>query len=189
MSNPTLRSFATRVNGLSLCLLATLLFAGAAAGQTQITTGAIQGTILDANGAAVPGASVEVKNDETNFSRTATSDEDGRFVALQLPPGRYTVTVSKSGFATLTGTSSSGTPTCKRVTTSPTLSGRTCSSTQAEESVRLRRDPPSSTVGGWRALALGVLVRGPGGSTIYVRVLAGLRQDERPICQRARLAP
>jgi outer membrane receptor for ferrienterochelin and colicin len=70
--------------------------------QTQITTGTIQGTVTDPKGAVVPGANVEVKNLETNLVRTFTTDEDGRFVALQLPPGHYTVTVSKSGgFASL----------------------------------------------------------------------------------------
>ena len=96
MRNPLLRSLA-----LSNCLLVTLLFAASVVAQTQITTGTIQGTVLDANGAAVSGANVEVKNIDTNFARTTTSDDEGRFVTLQLPPGRYTVTVSKSGFATL----------------------------------------------------------------------------------------
>jgi outer membrane receptor for ferrienterochelin and colicin len=49
----------------------------------------------------VPGATVEVKNLDTNFTRTLTTNEDGRFVALQLPPGRYEATVTKSGFAKL----------------------------------------------------------------------------------------
>jgi hypothetical protein len=101
MRNALLRSFARQIKGWSFCLFATLVFAAAVAAQTQITTGTIQGTVLDANGAAVPGASVEIKNVDTNFARTTSSDEDGRFVALQLPPGRYTVTVSKTGFATL----------------------------------------------------------------------------------------
>ncbi|HEY3039952.1 MAG TPA: carboxypeptidase regulatory-like domain-containing protein [Pyrinomonadaceae bacterium] len=101
MRNALLRNFSVRVKGLSICLLVTLLFAASSVAQTQITTGAIQGTVMDANGAAVPGANIEVKNVDTNFSRTTTSDDDGRFVALQLPPGRYTVTVSKTGFATL----------------------------------------------------------------------------------------
>ncbi|HEY8186010.1 MAG TPA: TonB-dependent receptor [Pyrinomonadaceae bacterium] len=101
MRNALLRSFAVRAKGLSICLLVTLLFAASAVGQTQITTGAIQGTVLDANGAALPGASIEIKNVDTNLVRTTTSDGDGRFVALQLPPGRYTLTVSKTGFATM----------------------------------------------------------------------------------------
>jgi hypothetical protein len=101
MRNPLLRCLALAVKSLSVCLLVTLSFATLAVAQTQITTGTIQGTILDANGAAVPGANVEVKNIDTNFTRTTTSDEDGRFVALQLPSGRYNVTVTKTGFATL----------------------------------------------------------------------------------------
>ena len=101
MRHALLRSFATEVKGLGICLLVTLVFASAAVAQTQITTGTIQGTVLDANGAAVPGATIEAKNVDTNFVRTTTSDDDGRFVAPQLPSGRYTVTVSKTGFATL----------------------------------------------------------------------------------------
>ena len=101
MLNALLRSFAVRAKGLGICLLVILVFAVGVIAQTQITAGTIQGTVLDANGAALPGANVEVKNVDTNFVRTSTTDDEGRFIALQLPPGRYTLTVSKSGFATL----------------------------------------------------------------------------------------
>lgn len=100
MRNPLFCAFARWAKGLSIFLFATLFFAAAAAAQTQITTGTIQGTVLDANGAAVAGAEVQVKNADTNFVRNTTTDEDGRFLALQLPSGRYTVTVTKTGFAT-----------------------------------------------------------------------------------------
>jgi uncharacterized surface anchored protein len=63
--------------------------------QTQITTGVIQGTILDEASAVVAGASVEVKNTDTNLTKILTTDSDGRFVFLQLPSGRYILTVSK----------------------------------------------------------------------------------------------
>ena len=89
----------TRLVGLSLTLVLALAFA--AFGQTQINAGAVQGTILDEQGGAVPGANVEVKNVDTNFTRTLTTDSDGRFVFLQLRPGHYLLTVSKQGFATL----------------------------------------------------------------------------------------
>jgi hypothetical protein len=69
-------------------------------GQTQITTGVIQGTVSDQSGALVPGALVEVRNVETNTARSQTTGGDGRFVFLQLRPGTYTVTVSLQGFAT-----------------------------------------------------------------------------------------
>ncbi|HET8648350.1 MAG TPA: TonB-dependent receptor [Vicinamibacteria bacterium] len=72
-----------------------------AAAQAQITTGVIEGTITDASGGVVPGASVEARNLDTNQARARTTDAAGRFVFLQLPPGRYTVTVSLAGFATI----------------------------------------------------------------------------------------
>ena len=87
--------------GIFISVLMVLAFAQAVYPQAQITTGTIQGTVLDENGAALPGANVEIKNVETNFVRTVTTDEAGRFIALTLPPGRYTLTVTKSGFATL----------------------------------------------------------------------------------------
>jgi hypothetical protein len=101
MRNALLHSFAARVKGLSICLLVTLLFAVGTQAQTQITSGTIQGTVLDANGAAVPGANVEIKNLDTNSLRNLSTDDEGRFVALQLSPGRYSVTITKQGFATL----------------------------------------------------------------------------------------
>ncbi|PYR96315.1 MAG: hypothetical protein DMG12_26590 [Acidobacteria bacterium] len=70
-------------------------------GQAQATTGVIQGTIADPTGAAVPDARVEAKNLDTNFTRSQDSDASGRFALLQMPPGRYTVTASKPGFATM----------------------------------------------------------------------------------------
>src|SRR5882724_9071026 len=101
MRNPLLRSLTAPVRVLSLCLLCTFAFAAVVFGQAQITTGTIQGTVTDANGAIVPGATVEIKNLDTNFSKTLTSDEGGRFVALALPSGKYNVTVAKQGFGTL----------------------------------------------------------------------------------------
>lgn len=89
------------VQRVVVCLLTTVIAVSAARAQTQITTGVIQGTVMDPSGAVVSGSSVEVKNLDTNLIRTVSTGEDGRFVFLQLPPGPYTVTVSKPGFATL----------------------------------------------------------------------------------------
>lgn len=93
-------SFAQSVKGFGISLLVLLAIASVASAQTQITTGTIQGSVTDANGAAVPGADVAIKNLDTNLSRNFTTDEGGRFVVLALPPGRYSVTISKQGFAT-----------------------------------------------------------------------------------------
>jgi len=69
--------------------------------QSQITTAVIDATVADASGAVLPGVAVEIRNADTNLVRELTTDRDGRFVALQLPPGRYTITLKLQGFATL----------------------------------------------------------------------------------------
>src|SRR5215213_2811252 len=101
MLSSLLRSIAVWGKGSGLCLLAMLALAPLAVGQTQITTGVIEGSVVDQAGAVVPGASVEVKNLGTNLVKTLMTSEDGRFVFLQLPPGDYSLTVSKQGFSTL----------------------------------------------------------------------------------------
>lgn len=101
MRNASLPSVTTWLKRLGICLIVTFALAGSALGQAQITTGTIQGTVVDETGAYVPGANVEIRNAETGFSRSVVTDEEGRFVALSLPSGKYTLTVAKSGFATL----------------------------------------------------------------------------------------
>jgi hypothetical protein len=71
------------------------------AAQTQITTGVIQGTVTDTSGAVVPGVTVEAVNVETNQTQSRTTGGDGRFVFLQLQSGRYRVTFTLAGFATV----------------------------------------------------------------------------------------
>src|SRR6266436_1789825 len=93
-------SFGQWVKGLGIGLLVILAMTPLVRAQTQITTGTIQGTVTDTNGAIVPGASIQIKNLDTNLSRTLTTDDGGRFVALGLPPGPYSITVTKQGFAT-----------------------------------------------------------------------------------------
>ena len=50
-------------------------------------TGALIGEALDPTGKRIPGASVELKNQEMGASRSTVSDEEGRFVFTVLPPG------------------------------------------------------------------------------------------------------
>lgn len=67
----------------------------------DITSGTIQGTVSDEQGAVVAGATVEARNVATNFTRVFTTDSDGRFTFLSMPPGTYVVSVTKQGFAKL----------------------------------------------------------------------------------------
>src|SRR5438128_4371782 len=99
MRNSLFTSFDVWFKGMCVCLLTMLALSANARAQTQITTGTIQGTVSDANGAVLPGANIEIKNLDTNLVKTLTTDEGGRFVALAMPPGKYSITVSKTGFA------------------------------------------------------------------------------------------
>jgi Carboxypeptidase regulatory-like domain/TonB-dependent Receptor Plug Domain/TonB dependent receptor len=94
-------SMKKRISLIALFSFINFSIAIMAIAQSQITTGVIQGVIEDELGAVIPSANVEVKNLGTNFTKTLTTDSDGRFVFLQLQPGRYSLTVSKTGYATL----------------------------------------------------------------------------------------
>src|SRR5215213_2512770 len=89
-----------RIQYFVTSIILTLLIVPTILAQSQITTGQIQGLVQDANGDLIPGVNVDVKNLETSLSRTATTNEDGRYVVLALPPGNYSVTAAKQGFAT-----------------------------------------------------------------------------------------
>ena len=77
--------------------LATL--AGSAMAQTM-TTGSIEGTVLDPNGAAVPGVTVTVTSPNLISPQSGTTNDQGRFKILNLPPGVYMLAVEPTkGFA------------------------------------------------------------------------------------------
>jgi len=78
-----------------LCLL--MAFAVPAAAQS--TTGSIQGMVTDNQEAVVPGATVTIRNVETNATRTAVTDGGGVYRFLNVPVGSYEVTVELSGFS------------------------------------------------------------------------------------------
>ncbi len=69
--------------------------------QSHATTGAVEGTVVDSTGAAVPGVTVTVKNTATNFESVAVTDTSGRFRAVLLPVGPYQATAHLEGFATV----------------------------------------------------------------------------------------
>jgi|GEM_PF-320972 len=68
----------------------------------QTTTSTIEGTIKDANGAAIAGAAVKVNETTHASERTTTTDADGFYRLTALPAGIYTMTVSAAGFVTNT---------------------------------------------------------------------------------------
>src|SRR5262245_53434430 len=66
--------------------------------QSESGSAAIEGVVHDANGAAIAGAAISVRNAETGLARTATSGANGDYNVPVLPVGRYTVNVEAKGF-------------------------------------------------------------------------------------------
>ncbi|MBZ5723827.1 MAG: carboxypeptidase regulatory-like domain-containing protein [Acidobacteriia bacterium] len=87
--------------GLCLLLIAITLMPLPAFAQSQANTGAIEGTVTDPSGSAVPNAAVTLTNVGTNFTREILTDSEGRFRGLLLPLGPYKVTVKAPNFATI----------------------------------------------------------------------------------------
>jgi hypothetical protein len=84
-----------------LALLFLLAACFAVSNFAQDITGTIEGTVLDASGAAVPKAKVTVTNTDRNQAiRTLTTDASGTYSAVLLPVGNYSVKVEAAGFKT-----------------------------------------------------------------------------------------
>src|SRR5215203_2025677 len=79
------------------CVVSLFVFPSAISAQT--VTGTLQGTVSDSKGAVVPGAEVIVRNVETGQERNLKTGGDGTYSATFLPIGRYTITVSSTGFS------------------------------------------------------------------------------------------
>jgi len=85
---------------LHLVVFLVLLGFGALPLVAQFDTARITGAVTDATGAAVSHAQVTVTNVGTGIQTSFVTDQNGNFVASELPNGTYVVTVNMSGFAT-----------------------------------------------------------------------------------------
>ncbi len=70
--------------------------------KAQRSTASVNGTVRDSSGAVIPGAAVTLTNRETSLKKTATTNETGDYVLLDINPGKYTLEASKEGFTTAT---------------------------------------------------------------------------------------
>ncbi len=78
---------------LICCVLASAL------APAQSISGRISGTVTDQAGAVIRNAAVSVTNEGTGAQRRVTADENGNYVAPELPVGSYTIKVEGGGFA------------------------------------------------------------------------------------------
>ena len=74
--------------------------AGSEGGSPPPSTG-IAGTVMDPNGAVIPGASISIRNESTGQTFSTNTGDNGYFTRAGLPSGNYTVTASASGFKIL----------------------------------------------------------------------------------------
>jgi hypothetical protein len=79
-----------------------LLALGGTWAAAQIGSGTIRGSVLDPSGAIVKGATVEVQNPVTGYSRTVQADDQGNFEFSSVPYNNYTLTATQTGFGTAT---------------------------------------------------------------------------------------
>ena len=77
---------------------AVLACVSVAMSQAQSNAADLQGTVRDQNGGAVPNATVTARNAGTNVSRNVTTNDEGYFKIINLPPGNYAVTVEAPNF-------------------------------------------------------------------------------------------
>ncbi len=88
-----------------ISLVLSILLSLSAVAFGQKTTGNIEGTVMDPNGAVVSGASVSATSigSTAGFKATVTTDSNGYFQFPQVPAGTYSMTATASGFKTTKG--------------------------------------------------------------------------------------
>jgi hypothetical protein len=81
------------IGAILMCISAEVTFA-------QLTLGTISGTVTDSSGSALPGTKVQVLDIDTGLARIMEADSAGRYSALALNLGNYSVTATHEGFKT-----------------------------------------------------------------------------------------
>ncbi len=79
----------------------TLAIAATSSGYAQSTNGQITGVVTDASGAALPNATLQAINTQTNVTYKATANTSGVYTVPFVPPGDYVIQVSSPGFSSL----------------------------------------------------------------------------------------
>jgi carboxypeptidase family protein len=91
------------ISAKSLCVLVLLmtgvLFAFGVLVHGQGTSGSLTGQVSDPTGAAVVGATVSLRNVDTNLAQTVTSNSTGSYLLKPVMPGNYLLTITARGFS------------------------------------------------------------------------------------------
>ncbi len=85
---------------VAILAIAMLLTFGSATAMAQVAAGGtVAGQVTDQQGAAMPGVDIKLTDPSTNITLTATTNDAGRYTMVNVRPGIYDITFSKSGFA------------------------------------------------------------------------------------------
>ena len=82
----------------TVCAVAMLILPTGAS-QAQSSTGSISGVVTDQNQAVIPAATITIRNTATGFTRSTTTNSEGRYRFTDLPLGAYEVIVEASTFS------------------------------------------------------------------------------------------
>ena len=91
------RVYLRRLFGVAALICMMVFGAGLVLGQS--TSGSVNGTVTDPKGSLVPGATVEISNPLSGYSRKVVADANGSYHFYNLPFDEYTITVSDPSFA------------------------------------------------------------------------------------------
>ena len=158
-----------------LAVVLILICAGTSAAQSF--PGRINGVVKDPQGAAVPEATVKLSSPSTGLERTETTDASGEFNFPNLAVGAYQITISKSGFQTMTLTDIT-TSESEVNTLTPTLTVGTHTSEIQVTSAPALLQTETASVGG--QLTEAQVTNLPIGNSDYTRlalVLPGVTQN------------
>jgi hypothetical protein len=86
----------------SVCVLVAIAVCAAAAMAQSSAYAQLSGTVKDPSGRVVSGATVTIKDATKNIERSTTSNTEGVYQFLLVPPGQYTLTLAAPGFAQVT---------------------------------------------------------------------------------------
>ena len=89
---------------VQLGLLAAFFVCACSLSHAQSGTASVQGSVVDATGAVIPGAEVTLTNDATHVQRKSISSSNGLYNYPNVPVGTYSLSVGMAGFQTYTQT-------------------------------------------------------------------------------------
>src|ERR1700682_806086 len=91
----------TRLTTFVFCVVAMVFLSLATVrSHAQVSGATLSGTVTDASGAQVPDVKIVIKDVATGIERTVTTNKDGFYIAANLLPSEYQVTISATGFNT-----------------------------------------------------------------------------------------